>query len=240
VIQDIEHAVEIGFPFNKEPQPPNGGNVITEGFGSGFYLYNGIGELTCPVGWTPTWIEDPEPGVLVRPEYKPAGQAQVRTGEGAVACHSRNATIDCALYRQYEVAEGSDVTAAVWCLKTENALGGAQRIGIDPSGGVDHTAECVVWSDWYSQYSSDYTVMCWKRRVVEAVAAGETVTIFLHSKVDFKADGFNTHFDDLTLEFEEGPPTPPPGGEVDYDLIRQIVREEISAAMRKLGESLLQ
>jgi hypothetical protein len=225
VIQDLKKAIAIGFPFDEEPEPPeppdNGGTVIKEGFESGFYAFNGSGELTVPVGWTPVWVQGNEPGVLVRPEYKPAGLAQVHTGTGAVAIHSRSATIDGALYRQYSVQRGTEVTVSGWCLKTEDAAGGGQQIGIDPTGGVDHTSGNVMWSDWYSQYSPDYAVNKWRQRSVSAVAKSSKITIFLRSKVDYGADGFNTHFDDLEITLTEGndpEPEPSEGGYYEVDL----------------------
>ena len=235
VVQDLKNAIAIGFPFDEE-EPPNGGNVSQDGFENGFYPYNGEGELTVPTGWTPTWIQGTESGMLVRPEFKPAGSSQVRTGTGAVAIHSRNATIDGALYRQFNVTRGKEVEVSGWCLKTENALGGGQQIGIDPLGGVDHTAASVIWSDWYSQYSTDYAINLWRQRSVQCVAQADKITVFLRAKVDYKADGFNSHFDDLEISFSEGPPS---AEKVDYELIRLIVQEEIAYALEKLGAALL-
>lgn len=213
--------------------------MILEGFESGFYPYNGEGELTVPIEWTPIWVQGtPEQvadGYLKRPEYKPAGAAQVKTGKGAVAIHGRNATIDGALYRQFNVAKGKEVQVSGWCLKTENALGGGQQIGIDPLGGTDHTAFSIVWSDWYSQYSPDYAINLWRQRSVQGIAQADKITVFLRAKVDYKADGFNSHFDDLEISFAEGPST----GEIDYDLIRQIIQEEIAYALEKVGAALL-
>ena len=83
--------------------------TIIDGFESGFYSFNGIGELTCPNGWVPVWVDDPKEGVLDRPEFKPAGAAQVRSGTGAVAIHSRYCTIDGALVRTISVQPGDEV-----------------------------------------------------------------------------------------------------------------------------------
>jgi len=188
--------------------------IIQDSFDSSFAPYQGIGELTVPLGWVPVWVQGTEPGILVRIEVQKAGAAQTRSGSGAVAIHSRNSTIDGALYRQFPVVLGSDVVASVWCLKTEAAMGHGMQIGIDPMGGTDHTASRVVWSDWYSEHSPDYAVNAWRQRIIKATAQAGQITVFLRSKIDYKADGSHAHFDDLAVELIEPstPPAPPPAG----------------------------
>ena len=176
-----------------------------------FYAFGGIGELTCPVGWTPTWRKgDGTPGILVRPEYNPAGTPQTRTGPAAAAIRSRFATIDGALYREVNTLPGDVVTASVWMLKTEDGAGHAMRVGIDRFGGTDHTAPGIIWSEWYSQYADDYAVNAWREREATAVANGDDVTVFLQSRVDVATDSTNAHFDDVSVAIDEAEPEPPP------------------------------
>jgi len=191
--------------------------TIVDGFEDGFYTYNGEGEMTCPMGWFPVWVDDPRDGVLDRPEWKPAGTAQVRTGTGAVAIHSRYSTIDGALVRTYEVEPGSELTASVWMLKTEDASGHSMQIGIDPTGGTLITSGNVVWSEWYSQHMPDYAVNKWRPRTVEAVAESNLITVFLRSKVDVAVNSSNAHFDDFALTVDEPETEPEPEPEPEPD-----------------------
>ena len=183
---------------------------IIDGFERGFAPFGGVGELTVPEGWTPAWVQGTEEGVLVRPEFKPAGAPQVRSGLGAVAIHSSYATIDGAIYRQFETPRGTTVTVHVWMMKEAPEDGHSMRVGIDPTGGVQFTSTAVVWSEWYSQYSADWLAKEWRDRVVETTAASNMITVYLHSKVDIATEGSHAHFDDLTLEYQAGTPQPPP------------------------------
>lgn len=199
--------------------------VYGEYFEGGFYAYDGIGELTVPNGWTPTWVQGTEAGKLVRPEFKPAGAAQVRTGTGAVAIHSRYATIDGALFRRYSATVGAKTQAEAWLMKTEAAMGHGMQVGIDPTGGTDHTASGVVWSEWYSEYADDYVVNQWRKRSVSTTASADHVTVFLHSKLDAPADGSNAHFDDVLVSIEDGSVTPPivPPGSGESHILTQVL-----------------
>ena len=183
---------------------------IVDGFENGFAPFGGIGELTVPEGWTPVWVQGTEAGVLVRPEFKPAGAPQVHSGVGAVAIHSSYATIDGAIYRQFEAPRGAAVTVHVWMMK-EGAEGGhAMQIGIDPTGGVQLTSQAIVWSEWYSEYASDWSARAWRERTATAIAASNVITVYLRSKLDQAVAGSHAHFDDLMLECEAGAPQPPP------------------------------
>jgi len=234
VVADYCRAADVGYTCdtwdNGDEEDPV--TIIQDGFENGFTPYQGIGELTVPAGWVPTWVQGTEPGVLVRIEVQKAGAAQTRSGTGAVAIHSRSATIDGALYRRMSpVAIGSDVVASVWCLKTEGAMGHGMQIGIDPTGGTDHTASRVVWSSWYSEYASDYAINAWRLRVVNTTAQAEQITVFLRSKLDFAADRSHAHFDDVTVEVTEPatPPVPPtPGGEHTLTMVLLVDGEEVA------------
>ena len=197
--------------------------TIRDGFENGFYAFSGVGEMTCPNGWVPVWVDDPREGILDRPEWKPAGQAQVRNGTGAAAIHSRYSTIDGALVRTVSVNPGDTVIVSGWCLKTEDAEGHGQVIGIDPDGESDINGGNIAWSDWYSQYEPDYKVNEWRQRRVSTVAESNLVTVFLRSRVDFAVDGSNAHFDDIEIQIVGEEPEPEP--EPDPDPIETLTVE---------------
>jgi len=185
--------------------------TINDGFEGGFYRFQGEGELECPNGWVPVWRHDATPGVLNRPEYKPAGAAQVRSGSAAAAIHSRFSSIDGALVRTVSTERGDLVQASVWMLKTEDGDGHGMQIGIDPTGGTLLDSAKIEWSDWFSQYEPDYARNAWRQRQVVTYAESNLMTVFLRSKVDVATDGTNAHFDDVVIEVEESESEPEPG-----------------------------
>jgi hypothetical protein len=232
VIEDFQQAVDIGYTWTgtdpdppepepePEPEPPEEDDMVTinDGFENGFYAYQGEGELTCPTGWTPVWQDDPQVGILDRPEFKPAGAAQIRNGSGAVAIHSRYQTINGAIVRSFNVDTGAAVQASVWMMKEGEEGGHAMRIGIDPTGGTLITSGGIIWSEWYSQYSNDWSAGDWRQRDVGAVAQSNIVTVFLQSRLDVAVDGSHAHFDDCVIQIEGYvPPDPDPDPEPEPD-----------------------
>ena len=189
-----------------------------DGFEKGFYPFNGVSELECPNGWAPDWVRataDNKDGINVRPEIKPKYQTpEVRTGKWSVSIHTREATHQAVLLKQFSAEPGRYHTASVFAMGVTGKKGGCghgMRIGIDPTGKCDFRAESVVWSDWYSQYMDSWEDRKWVDLAVTAVAANQTITVFLWSSNDYPKDAF-AHFDDFKLETEgDGGDNPPVG-----------------------------
>lgn len=232
--------------------------VFQSSFDEGFYDFQGIGELTCPNGWTPDWIEfehDP-PGVLHRPEYdfkdSQLGQPEVHSGRWAATFNTRHATHDGCLYRKFQVGKGKGVRARIWTMgvsheddmKTDGGHG--MRVGIDPTGGEDHTDLTVVYGDWYSSYMKGsqfgdmrYREGKWVEISSEVVSGAEEITVFLHARADFAVDINASHWDDFVLEVgdasEVTPPKPKDVKVADLSLgqlvglIRRTIKEEMSS-----------
>ena len=220
-------------------------------FNEGFYAFDGISELTCPNEWTPAWKWDPEEGKLDRPEYKPkdrdAGQPEVRTGRFAANFYTVHATHNACLYRKFTVGQSSLVKAGVWCMGvTHDAQGGGgglgMRIGIDPTGGTDHTAPTVQYSLYWSSHLPDWREREWRKREIEATAQADEITVFLHAQCDWPVDINASHWDDFELEATGSTPAPGPQPEPEPDddtpignvtmaqleaLIRRVIREEL-------------
>jgi hypothetical protein len=220
-------------------------------FDEGFYDYHGIGELTCPVGWTPAWVEDPREGILDRPEYdlKDAsrGHSEVRTGDHAANFFNVHATHNGCLYRKFFVGKGSLVRASVWCMNvTHDDRGGdgghGMRIGIDPTGGTEHTADTVVYGDYWSSYMKDqgWEERKWHQVETEAVSQVDEVTVFLHAQCDYPVDINASHWDDFEIDARPAPapiatPTPTtetaPGTGLTLEaleaMFRRVLREEL-------------
>jgi hypothetical protein len=223
--------------------------VYKSSFDEGFYDYQGEGELTCPTGWTPQWIQGPGGGVLHRPEFdaknKELGQPEVRTGQYAANFFTVFATHDGCLYRKFKVKKGSYVRASVYCMNVSNSSAGhngghGMRIGIDPAGGEDHTAQTVEYGEWWSSYMPEWREREWHKVEVETVALADEITVFLHGKADYAADINASHWDDFRLEMADAVPATEmpnltqigdfPTLEQIEEVVRKVFREEIARA----------
>jgi hypothetical protein len=196
-----------------------------------YYLYNGQGPLTCPVGWIPVWNHNATEGVLDRPEFKQAGVPQTRTPEGAAAIHSSYSTSDGALVRTFNVGVGEEITASVHMMKVAEEGGAACVLGIDPTGQTLIDDDRIVWSRWLSMHAEDWKANEYAYRQVSAIAQSNQITVFLRHKSDFKQPA-HSHFDDFTLTTSgvvppdpPDPPEPPSGtlgeliGALEQDVI---------------------
>jgi len=75
-------------------------------------------------------------------------------------------------------------------------------IGIDPAGGLDPYADGVVWCSGWHIYNG------FAGLGVEAVAEGETVTVFLRSRTLWKFKHNDAYWDDVSLRVVEDEPEP--------------------------------
>lgn len=226
--------------------------VFKSSFGEGFYDFQGIGELTCPNGWTPQWVQGPGGGVLHRPEYdakdKQGGQPEVHTGRYGANFFTVFATHDGCLYRKFKVGKDKFVRATVYCMGVSHSQGGrdgghGMRIGVDPFGGTDHTALTVEYGEWWSSYMPEWKERAWQKIEVETVTQSDEITVFLHAKCDFPADINASHWDDFKLETSDVVPAsevaalqpqPPAGGELTLAQIKAAVREVIREELDRL------
>jgi len=113
VIEDFEDAMAYEYKWKEDEMADT--VIYSDGFEDGFPSFNGIGELMVAKGWKPGWLEDEGNNtVLNRPEFKPAGAAQVRAGEGAQAIHSSFSTIDGAITKSFTVIPGNKYKVSVW------------------------------------------------------------------------------------------------------------------------------
>lgn len=194
------------------------GNII-DSFEDGFYPYDGAHELECPVHWEPDWVQGTEPGVNHRPEYKPkdkeAGQPEVKDGRYAASIHTRHASHDGVLWRQFNVGAGNAFYATVYVMGKGEKGGLGMVLGADTFGQINFTHESVLWSEWWSQDVPEWEEGKWVQLKVEGVAERDTITIYLRSTAREAADLNASHFDLFALEYEGGepePPEPPVGG----------------------------
>jgi hypothetical protein len=218
--------------------------VFQSSFEEGSYDYQGILQLTCPTGWTPHWLDSPTSAVLHRPEYdvkdQERGHPEIRTGRFSASFYTVFSTHDACLYRKFRVPPQMLVRATVWGMNVSNSHGGrdgghGMRVGIDPTGGEDHTAPSVVYGEWWSSYLPGWQERAWQELCVAARAEAEVVTVFLHAKCDYAADINASYWDDFQLQVGDADAQPTADEERAYptlaqieEIVRRVVREELN------------
>ncbi len=198
--------------------------VVNGGFEGGF-SERGAARATVADGWTPFWQDGPheinrQSGYNARPDFAAEdalrfGHRRVREGDWAQKWSTQYATHHAGIYQQVSVVPGSEVTlrawGQAWSSQEDNgdlSLEGKYRlsVGIDPTGGVDWTAESVVWSD-------SYTLDDWVELTAQATASGGAVTVFLRGDAEFRNKHNDAYWDDVCVTVETPPtatPTPTP------------------------------
>jgi hypothetical protein len=83
----------------------------------------------------------------------------------------------------------------------------------------------------------------WQKIKVEAIAQGDEITVFLHSKCDFPADINASHWDDFKIEAgdtvppsEEPPVEEVPVGFPTLEQIEEVVRRVVQEELAKLND----
>jgi hypothetical protein len=219
-------------------------------FDEGFYDYQGIRELTCPNGWTPRWVQGTKPGKNHRPEYDSKdhkrGQPEVLTGRYAANFFTVHATHDACLYAKFRVGAGKGVRAGVWSMNVTRDRDGSDgghgmQIGIDPTGGTDHTSPTVVYGDWWSSYMDEWKSREWHQVTVDAISETDEITVFLRSKCDFPVDINASHWDDFVLEIGQPDEVKPPEkkkdkpiGDLTLEQLEQIVKRIVGEELANL------
>ena len=204
VIEDFKDAIAEGYE-REDMSETEWYEVAADGFEGDFPAYNGISELQAAEGWTPVWLEDPQGGVLDRPEFKPAGEAEVYTGEGAQAIHGAFCTIDGAIARRFPTIAGQQYYAEALCMgKTDTDATDQPMMGmvidVDLSGGENYGGDYPkVESEWWSQDDPAWVNGGWLLlKTMPFTAQGNYITVYLRSANRFPARS-HAHFDDFVL-----------------------------------------
>ena len=136
-------------------------------------VQNGDFEAGDLAGWTRWGAVD---GVQAGPWY---ADVAAREGAGflgtAVNCGAKDGGVQQSIAAQ----PGSVVTVRAWTLTLEEGSAGIRnRVGVDPSGGTEPTADLVVWSAWVETGGQ------WEQVAVSAQTVADRVTIFLEHDQD--------------------------------------------------------
>jgi len=188
--------------------------VYEDGFEGAFVCWEGISELEVPEGWRPVWVQGDRPGVNHRPEFKPE-QERRRSGRRAAKLFTTHASHDAALAIRAPVDVGRMVHVEAWGATFVQGAGQGLRVGIDPQGGMEFPSERIVWGEWRGQYDEGWEGERFVRLGAEALAEGEWVSVYLHSRSQYAAQTVAAYWDDMRVwqEGEGEEPGPGPGGE---------------------------
>jgi len=126
-----------------------------------------------------------------------------------------------------------DVAAQAWCSNSDDPTVSDGELyvslGIDPYGGTDAFAQSVAWTEW-AYIGAEYK----RLESHKALAGAGYVTLFIRAANKWALSHNDVYIDDAHLT-KAGGGTEPPVGEVDYERIRQIVREEIDRTVWASG-----
>jgi hypothetical protein len=236
VIADFNGAVAHGYsvpPGGTEPPQENG--MLNPSLELPYYRDPTHSTVNVAHDWK--WFaSDGKPpereGPCQLPEYKSISRNEdsrrVFDGDTAQCWFIRWKIFDAGIYQTVNVPSGSlctpDIAAQAWCSDSDDPTvsDGDMHLmlGIDPTGRTDAFSGRVQWSTWM-RVDSQY------RRFIGPIVEAEAsvVTFFVRAWNKWELSHNDIYVDDAHLVVEGS--GPPPGGEVDYEYIRQIVREEL-------------
>jgi hypothetical protein len=213
------------------------------GFEGGFREVDGIAELKVSTGWQPWWDENAR-----RPEFKLAtlsvDSRRVHSGNNAQQWFTVYDMHTAGIYQRVSgVPVGKTLVFEAWVQAFSSGTDNfdqsngryRMRIGIDPYGGVDPESTDIVWSD------GGNAIQPYDRYVfleVETPARSDRVTVFVWGQAEWALKHNDAYCDDARLYVvDDDGGTPVPGG-VTEERVREIVREEIAAAVRAWADAL--
>jgi hypothetical protein len=198
--------------------------VFQTSMDEGFYDYQGIGELTVPVGSVPLWEHDgSDDAVLNRPEYDRRAVPHVHTAPNAAGAFTMFTTMEEAIVYEIACKPSDEVRASVWCngvdgqqsglglrlgIATENPGAGAIEVQANDGKFAGVLEDKAVWGDWFNGRPDDVWEQVWTPVVA---ATGARVWIMLNARKDVSAPG-HSHWDDLVVEIRGNGSGEPPTG----------------------------
>lgn len=209
-------------PTNEEPSggnpggssgvsacPSSGQNLLVNpSFEGEFKPFGAFEELNHAPNWFPWWQDGAS---NLRPEFKPADISvapnRVHGGSTAQQYFKSFGQFKAGLYQSVlNVTPGSRLQFSAhgqaWSCEEFNMCPGGtsvnpanmlMRVGIDPTGDTDWSADTVVWSGYFNPLDQ------WQVACAEAVAERDIVTVFLWASPDGPRQNQDVYWDDATL-----------------------------------------
>jgi hypothetical protein len=193
--------------------------------------FNGqeYGEIFVPEGWVAFWKEglpvphDPQNTVgYGRPEMQVIQKVppflnppRIRSGDWSLKYFTFYRIHDAGIYQTVTVPNNARLRASFWAHAWSSQLDDPFHsdqtteddrqnftftIGIDPTGGTDPWADSVEWGEGAHIYDTFAQVP-----LVEVVAQGTQVTVFIRSQVLWPFKHCDAYADDVTLEIVNEP-----------------------------------
>lgn len=237
VVADLHEAMAHEYKWEDEPM----GTWVTfyqTSFDQGFHAHDGISELTVPNGFVPDWQDDPEEGVLDRPEYKPkeTPQPEVRTPRFAASLGTTFASHRAVLAKTLTgIKAGTHLRITCWAMgvshHNDGSVGGGlgQVVGIGDAGDSFMSVN-GIWGEWWSSDIEDWEEREWQEIKLEIEAPTDDPVLYLRSDAREKWQAQYSHFDDLRVEVwvENGEPGPSPGNGIKAHLLAHVNEIQLS------------
>jgi len=239
---DFYNAVAQGYSWPQDVEPPEEEPLLNPSFELPYVEAPGLSTVKVAHDWHYFASSGAPPlsggssGPCQLPEYKPAPKSvdprRVLDGDTAQCWFIRWKVMDGGVYQRVQATVGAvyqfNVAAQAWCSNGDDpAVSDGElyaSLGIDPNGGTDAFAPGIAWTEW-EWIGAEY-----KRLGSHKVLAGAgQITLFIRAANKWALSHNDIYVDDAHLTEEGGGPGPEPGEPVDYDRIRQIVREELAA-----------
>lgn len=219
--------------------------VYYNGFEDGDFV-EGIIPKKLPAGHNVIWDQ-----AGPRPEFdsKEVPQPEVYEGQfSAVGFHVYTTFKWWCYTDPIKVTSGKRTFGQAALMVISHGVGGnisrpgacGMRVGLGNASITDPNSSDLVWSDWQVVRDTLVNEGKWAIKPTPEMTPSESVVrLWIQCNADVAADISAGHWDDERVEQYLGDGTTPPSGDTDYDYIRQIVQEEIAAALQKVGEALL-
>ena len=189
--------------------PAGGQNLLLNPSFEGEYKpFGAIKELNHAPNWFPWWQDS---GGNFRPEYKPAeistAPNRIHSGNLAQQYFKSFGQFKAGLFQSVlNVPAGSRLQFSAFgqawsCQEFSTCSDGTSvnpanmlmRVGIDPTGDTDYTANTIVWSPYFNPLDS------WQIACIEAVAESDIVTVWLWASPDGPRQNQDVYWDDASL-----------------------------------------
>lgn len=189
--------------------PSGGQNLLANPSFEGQYkAFGAFKELNHAPNWFPWWQDGAN---NLRPEFKPAEAAiapnRVHGGNAAQQYFKSFGQFKAGMYQSVlNVTPGSRLQFSAhgqaWsCEEFSLCPGGTSvnpanmlmRVGIDPTGNNDWSADTVVWSAYFNPLDQ------WQIACIEAIAERDVVTVFLWASPDGPRQNQDVYWDDAAL-----------------------------------------
>ncbi len=189
---------------------PTGGQnlLLNPSFEGEYKPFGAIRELNHAPNWFPWWQDS---GGNFRPEYKPAELStapnRIHSGNQSQQYFKSFGQFKAGLFQSVlNIPAGSRLQFSAFgqawsCEEFRTCSDGSSvnpanmlmRVGIDPTGDTNYTANTIIWSPYFNPLDS------WQVACIEAIAERDIVTVYLWASPDGPRQNQDVYWDDASL-----------------------------------------